>query len=140
MWPRTVMRTVGHMEHTHSLVVRMPPALVIDGIARGIDLGDDLIAIDGAPSTVPWVGDLEAVRHAGTWQHGRRTHRVTLDIIPMSDRVALLTLAAVGRGVDTQTVVGLIERVRTRLITGVPSPSARTVPTSVLRPIAAVTP
>jgi hypothetical protein len=139
MWPGTVMRTVGHMDHTHSLVVRMPPAIVVDGIARGIDLGDDLIAIEGAPSTVPWVGDLEAVRHAGTWHHGRRAHRVTLDIVPMDDRAALLVLAA-GRGVGAQTVVGLIERVRTRLMTGMPSPSPQTVPTPVLRPIAVVTP
>jgi hypothetical protein len=140
MRPDTVIRNVGHMEHTHSLVVRMPPALVVDGIARGIDLGDDRIAIDGAPSAVPWVGDLEAVRHDGTWQHGRRAHRVTLDTTPLSDRTALVSLTAVGRGVDLQTVVGLIERVRTRLIAGVPSPSARTVPTSVLRPIAVATP
>jgi hypothetical protein len=140
MWPGVVIRTVGAMEHTHSLMVRIPPARVVDGIARGIDLGDDRIVIDAPPAAVPWVGDLAAVRHIGTWHRGRRTHRVTLDITPMSDRVALLTLTAAGRGVDLQTVVRLIERVRTRLITGVPSPSARTVPTSVLRPIAVATP
>ncbi|MGH3442662.1 MAG: hypothetical protein ACRDUY_11600 [Nitriliruptorales bacterium] len=76
----------------HEQVVLGRAPEVISDLPERLAVGDIVIELDDAVTTVPWVGRLASRRRTGTWTSGRYRGRLTVDVIPANGELSLLSV------------------------------------------------